>query len=206
MIGISTRPCHDLDRLHKRERLIVCKDPDQLRYKERRMCVVDLYDRVIEHTAQIALAGFHLSHDQLRSAAHHEVMLIKPELSARLVGIIGIDEHGQILFDRFLVKRDPVLHKRIIKPVNIKEFELVDAALIACDIQVIHSGCDFPSPKQHIKGHFRAVFPGLPLQPFVLLHYLQMILKPLLKDAIVIIEANPFRGIAQRRDRIKKAG
>ena len=89
-IGAGLR--HDLHCLHKRECFIVSKDADQFRNDQRRMCVIDLNDRIVIHPSQVTFARFHLAQDLLRRAAHQEILLIQAQHLSGFIGIIRIYE------------------------------------------------------------------------------------------------------------------
>ena len=60
VVRISTGPAHHVDGLIHGKRLIVYKNPDQLRDHHRRMGIIDLDHRMIIQSAQVILLFLHL--------------------------------------------------------------------------------------------------------------------------------------------------
>ena len=68
--------------------------------------VVDLDDGVVGQIVQVAAALDGLVDQKLGGVAHHEVFLIDTKQAALLVGIIRVQEQGEVLGDLGLVEVD----------------------------------------------------------------------------------------------------
>ena len=82
--------------------------------------------------------------------------------------------------------------------------EFICLVIIAGDLNVIHSGIYFQSLEFYRISHICSVQPGFFLNPRVRCFLLEMILKLLLEQAEMIVQAYAVSRKAERCDRIKE--
>ena len=129
---------YHLNRLIHGECLVLGQNPDQLRDHQRRVCVIDLDHGMIIEVTQIILLRLHLAKNPLSCIADHEILLVDAKKTSLLIGIVRIQEQRQILLDLILIKGNSLLNQGIIHGVHIEQTKLVDAGIVADDINVVH--------------------------------------------------------------------
>ena len=92
-----------------------------------------------------------------------------------------------------------------VRALKIKEFELIDSAVIAGDNYLIHARPDLVFAKEYVESNFRQVLPGVPLDPGVLIHLLHMVRERLPEQSVSIVDAYALSGIAKRRYGVHEA-
>ena len=206
MIGVGAGTAHHADCLIHGKCLVLHQNPDQLRNDHGRMGIVDLNDRELIQMAQVIMLLLHFLQNELRGIAHHKILLINAQQISRLIGIIRIEEQGQVLIHRRLVKGDAFLHQSLVHRFQIEQTKLVHAAVIADHIDVVQSGRHPAVTEKHIKADVCLRKPRLRLDPHILLGGLKPIRKFLMEQPEMIIQPDPLSGKSQRGNGIHEAG
>ena len=137
MVGISAGFAHHFNGLIHGKCLFLHQDADQLRNYHGRMGIVDLDHRMFIHLTQVVFLFLHFPEDKLGGIAHHKILLVDPQQVPCLVRVVRIQKQGQVLFNLFLIKGNAILHYALVNGLNIKKPQLVHAAVIACNINIV---------------------------------------------------------------------
>ncbi len=120
MVGVSAGLADYFDGLIHGKGLVLHQDTDHLRNDHSRMGIIDLHHCMVVELTKVIQTRLHLSEDQLRCIADHEIFLINTKEIACLVGIIRIKEQGQILLNVFLIEINAFLYKGLIHALYIE--------------------------------------------------------------------------------------
>lgn len=120
MVRISTSVAYYVDSFIHSETFLCGENADQLGDNHGRMGIVDLDRYMLRQSMQIITLFLYFLQDQLGTVAYHEVFLIDTQQITCLIGIIGIQEQGQVLLNGFLIKSDALLYQALIYGLYIK--------------------------------------------------------------------------------------
>ena len=182
------------------------QQPDQLRDDHAGVSVVDLDGGVVGQIVVIAAPGGALCQNELGTGRNHEVLLIHPQTAACLIGVVRVEEQGQVLVDGGLVKGNAVMDDALVDGIQIEQIQGVGAALVTGDSQLVQPGGVFLARQLHRVGHIGLFSPAVGGEPGVGLFVLHTILKGLVEQAKVIPQAHAVAGQVQRCQRIQEAG
>ena len=138
MVGVGAGLGDDLHSFLKGNALLA-QQTDQLRDDHAGVGVVDLDGGVIGQVVVVAAAGSALGQDQLGTGRDHQVLLVHAQTAACLVGVIRVEEQGQVLVDGGLVEGNAVVDDALINGVQIEQVQGVGAALVAGDGQLVQA-------------------------------------------------------------------
>ena len=133
------------------EALLGCQNTDQLRDHHGRMGVVDLDAHMLVEVIQVHASLLRLFQNELGRVADHEVLLIDTQKLSRLVAVIRVEEEGQVPADITLVKLNAVVDHALVHGIDVKEMELVAAALVSRHVNIVHGGSKCKVLKWHFK-------------------------------------------------------
>ena len=182
------------------------QQPDHLRNDHGRMRIIDLEDCVIRQIMQVAASCDALVQDQLRTVADHEVLLIDAKLASVIVGIVRIQEQGQVLCDISLVKINSIVDDAFVNRVQVEQMQRNGLALVSCHIQIIERGMVGLPGHGHIVAFGGLHFPSGLLQPRIRLCFLLMIHEFLTEQSQMIVQPDAATVQVQRCDGIQEAG
>ena len=185
---------------------LFAQQPDQLGNHHAGMGVVDLDGRVVRQVVVIAAPGGAFLQNQLGTGGNHQVLLIDPQLTACLVGVVGVQEQGQVFVDGGLVKGDAVVYNAFIHGVNIEQVQGVGAALVAGDRQPVKPGGVGFAPQGNGVGGVRLFRPAVGAEPGVGLLLLHAAGEGLTEQAEMIPQAHAVTGQVQGGQGIQEAG
>ena len=106
MVGVGDHGAHDGNGLVKLDVVLGGEQADELGNDHGGVRVVDLDHGVVGQIVQVAAALDGLVDQELGGVAHHEVLLVDAKQAALLIGIIRIEEQGEVLGDLRLVEVD----------------------------------------------------------------------------------------------------
>ena len=170
------------------------------------MGVVDLDGGVVGQIVIAAAPDGALGQNKLGTGGDHQVLLVHPQTAACLVGVVRVEEEGQVLVDGGLVERDAVVDDALVDGVQIEQVQGVGAALVAGDGQLVQPGGVLFARQLHRIGDVGLFGPAVGGQPRVGLFVLDAVLKGLVEQAEVIPQAHAVAGQAQRCERVQKTG
>ena len=111
---------------------------DQLRDDHARMRIIDLDGSVVRKVVEIAAACFTFVQDQLRAGRYHQILLIDPQKASVVIGIIRIQEQGQILRMFLLSKEMPSLMTDSSTVSRSNRFRVFVPSAVACHCKAVH--------------------------------------------------------------------
>ena len=120
VVRISTGAAYYVDSFIHSETFLCGENADQLGDNHGRMGIVDLDRYMLGQSMQIITLFLYFPQDQLGTVAYHEVFLIDTQQITCLIGIIGIQEQGQVLLNGFLIKSDALLYQTLVYGLDIK--------------------------------------------------------------------------------------
>ena len=205
VVGVGTGLGNDLHSFLKLNAPLP-QQPDQLRDDHTGVSVVDLDGGVVGQIMVIAAPGGALCQNELGTGRNHEVLLIHPQTAACLIGVVRVEEQGQVLVDGGLVKGNAVMDDALVDGIQIEQIQGVGAALVTGDSQLVQPGSVFLARQLHRVGHIGLFSPAVGGEPGVGLFVLHTILKGLVEQAKVIPQAHAVAGQVQRCQRIQEAG
>ena len=97
VVGVGDHGAHDGNGLVKLDAVLGGEQADELGNDHGGVRVVNLDHGVVGQVVQIAAALDGLVDEELGGVAHHEVFLVDAKQAALLVGIVGVEEQGEIL-------------------------------------------------------------------------------------------------------------
>ena len=106
VVGVGDHGAHDGNGLVKLDVVLGGEQADELGNDHGGVRVVDLDHGVVGQIVQVAAALDGLVDQELGGVAHHEVLLVDAKQAALLIGIIRIEEQGEVLGDFGLVEVD----------------------------------------------------------------------------------------------------
>ena len=169
--------------------------------------VVDLDHGVVCQVVQVAAALDGLVDQELGGIAHHEVLLIDAKQAALLVGIIGVEEQGEVLGDLGLVEVDGAAGDQAV--VDARQVEQTEAVLgrlaVTGHIDVDKLGGDGKIAELNRVGAVVIDQDVLLAEPLVGDGLLLIVDKALTEQAVMVVEAHAVAGQTQRGDGIQEA-
>ena len=205
VVGVGAGLAHLVDGLVQRDPSLG-EQADELGDDHGGVGVVDLDHRVLgELTERLALV-LQLLEDELGPGADHEVLLVHPQKPSGPVAVVGVEEQGEVVEDVALVEVDAVFHQGLVHPLQVEEVELVHAAFIAGDIQVVEHRPGLPLGEGHGEAHSGVLQPALGGEPGVRLLLLLVVPEVLVEQAEVVEKAHPVPGQAQGGAGVQIAG
>ena len=99
------------------------QQPDEFRDDHAGVGVVDLDGGVVGQIVVIAAAGRALGQNELGTGRDHQILLVHPQTAASLIGIVRVEEEGQVLVDGGLVERDAVMDDALVDGVQIEQVQ-----------------------------------------------------------------------------------
>ena len=106
VVGVGDHGAHDGNGLVKLDVVLGGEQADELGNDHGGVRIVDLDHGVVGQIVQVAAALDGLVDEELGGVAHHEVLLVDAKQAALLIGIIRIEEQGEVLGDLGLVEVD----------------------------------------------------------------------------------------------------
>ena len=179
---------------------------DQLRDDHAGVGVVDLDGGVVCQIMVVAAPGGALGKDQLCTGRDHQVLLIHPQTAAGFIGIVRVEEEGQILVDSGLIEGNAVMDDALVNGVQIEQVQGVGASLVAGDRQLVQPGGVLLARQFHRVGGVGLFRPAVGSQPRVGLFVLHAVLKGLMEQAEVVPQTHAVAGQVQRCQRVEEAG
>ena len=169
--------------------------------------VVNLDHGVVGQIVQVAAALDGLVDQELGCVAHHEVFLVDAKQAALLVGIVGVEEQGEVLGDLGLVEVDGAAGDQAV--VDARQVEQAQAVLgglaVARHVDVDELGGNGKIAELNSVGAVVIDQDILLAEPLVGDGLLLIVDKALTEQAVMVVEAHPVAGQAQRGDGIQKA-
>ena len=205
VVGVGAGLCDDLYGFLKFDALFA-QQPDQLRDDHAGVGVVDLDGGVVCQIMVIAAPGGTLSQNELGTGRDHQVLLVHPQAAACLIGIVRVEEEGQVLVDGSFIEGNAVVDDALIDGVKVKQVQGVGAALVAGNGQLVQPGSVFLARQLHRVGDVGLFCPAVGGEPRVGLFVLHAVLKGLVEQAEVIPQAHAVAGQVQRCQRVEEAG
>jgi len=171
------------------------------------MRIVDLDHGVVGQIVQVTAALDSLVDQELGSVAHHEVLLVDAKQTALLVGIIRIEEQGEVLGDLGLIEVDGAAgDQAIVDTCQVKQAQAVLGGLaVTRHIDVDELGGDGKIAKLNGVGAVVIDQDVLLAKPLIGDGLLLLIDKALAEQAVMVVEAHAIAGQAQRGDGIQEA-
>ena len=169
--------------------------------------VIDLDYGVVGQVVQVAAALDGLVDQELGGVAHHEVFLVDAKQAALLVGIIRIEEQGEVLGDLGLVEVDGAAgDQAVVDACQVEQAQAVFGGLaVTGHIDVDELGGDGKVAELDGVGAVVIDQDVLLAEPFVGDGLLLIVDKALAEQAVMIVEAHAVAGKAQRGDGIQEA-
>ena len=127
VVSVGDHGAHDGNGLVKLNVVLGGEQSDKLGDDHGGVRVVDLDHGVIGQVVQVAAALDGLVDQELGGVAHHKVFLVDAKQAALLVGIVGVQEQGEVLSDLGLVEVDGAAGDQAV--VNAREVEQTQAVL-----------------------------------------------------------------------------
>ena len=115
------------------------QNADEFRNYQGRMGIVDLNRDMIRQSVKIMAEIFLFLDDQLCRIGNHEVLLVDSKQLAVLVGVIRIQEQGQVLIDTLLIETDTVTDDGFIYGIEVKQVKFCMTFLETDHIKIVHS-------------------------------------------------------------------
>ena len=205
MVGVGAGLGDDLHGLLKLDAALA-QQPDQLRDDHAGVGVVDLDGGVVRQIMEVAAPGGALGQNELCTGRDHQVLLVHPQTAACLVGIVRVEEEGQVLVDGSLVEGNAVMDDALVDGVQIEQVQGVGAPLVAGDRQLVQPGGVLLARQFHRVGGVGLFRPAVGSQPRVGLFVLHAILKGLMEQTKMVPQTYAVAGQVQRCQRVEEAG
>ena len=179
---------------------------DQLRDDHAGVSVVDLDGGIVGQIVVVAAPGGALGQNELRTGRDHQILLVDPQAAAGLIGIVRVEEQGQVLVDGSFVEGNAVVDDALIDGVEVEQVQGIGAALVTGDGQLVQAGGVFLACQLYRVGDIGLFGPAVGGEPRVGLLILYTVLKGLPEQAEVIPQTHTVAGQAQRCERVQKTG
>ena len=170
------------------------------------MGIVNLDGGVIGQVMVVAAAGGAFGQNQLGTGADHQILLVDAQHAACFVGIVRVQEQGQVFVNGGFIEPDAVMHNAFINGVQVKQVQGVGAALVAGHGQFVQPGSVRFACQGDGVGDIGLFRPGMFVQPGVRQFVLQAVGKALAEQAKVVTQADAVARQVQRCQRIQEAG
>ena len=205
VIGVSAGVGYDLDGFVKLDALFA-QQADQFGDNHAGVGIVNLDGGVIGQVMVVAAAGGAFGQNQLGTGADHQVLLVDAQHAACFVGIVRVQEQGQVFGNGGFIELDAVMHNAFINGVQVKQVQGVGAALVAGHGQFVQPGSVRFACQGDGVGDIGLFRPGMFVQPGVRQFVLQAVGKALVEQAKVVTQADAVARQVQRCQRIQEAG
>ena len=205
VVGVGAGLGDDLHGLFKFDAALA-QQTDQLRDDHAGVGVVDLDGGIIRQVMEVAAPGGALGQNELCTGRDHQVLLVHPQTAACLVGIVRVEEEGQVLVDGGLVEGNAVMDDALIDGVQIEQVQGVGASLVAGNGQLVQPGGVLLAGQLHRVGGVGLFRPAVGSEPRVGLFVLHAVLKGLMEQTKMVPQTHAVTGQIQRCQRVEEAG
>ena len=207
VVGVGDHGAHDGNGLVKLDVVLGGEQADELGNDHGGVRVVDLDHGVVGQIVQVAAALDGLVDQELGGVAHHEVLLVDAKQAALLIGIIRIEEQGEVLGDLRLVEVDGAAgDQAVVDTCQVEQTQAVLGGLaVTGHIDVDELGGDGKIAKLDGVGAVVIDQDVLLAKPLVGDGLLLVVGKTLTEQTVMVIEAHTVAGKAQRGNGIQEA-
>ena len=207
VVGVGDHGAYDGHGLVKLDVVLGGEQPDELGNDHGGVRIVNLDHSVVGQIVQVAAALYGLVDQELGGIAHHEVLLVDAKQAALLIGIIRIEEQGEVLGDLGLVEVDGAAgDQALVDTCQVKQAQAVLGGLaITGHIDVDELGGDGKITKLDGVGAVVIDQDVLLAEPLVGDGLLLIVGKALAEQAVMVVEAHAVTGEAQRGNGIQEA-
>ena len=207
VVGVGDHGAHDGNSLVKLDVVLGGEQADELGNDHGGVRVVDLNHGVVGQVVQVAAALDGLVDQELGGVAHHEVFLVDAKQAALLVGIVGVEEQGEVLGDLGLVEVDGAAgYQAVVDACQVEQAQAVLGGLaVTGHIDVDELGGNGKVAELNSVGAVIIDQDVLLAEPLVGDGLLLVVDKALTEQAVVVVEAHTVAGKAQRGDGIQEA-
>ena len=207
VVGVGNHGAHDGNGLVKLDVVLGGEQADEFGNDHGGVCVVDLDHGVVGQVVQVAAALDGLVDQELGGVAHHEVLLVDAKQAALFIGIIRIEEQGEVLGDLGLVEVDGAAgDQAVVDTCQVEQAQAVLGGLaVTGHIDVDELGGDGKIAKLDSVGAVVIDQDVLLAEPLVGDGLLLVVGKALTEQAVMVIEAHAVTGKAQRGNGIQEA-
>ena len=207
VVGVGDHGAHDGNGLVKLDVVLGGEQADELGNDHGGVRIVDLDHGVVGQVVQVAAALDGLVDEELGGVAHHEVLLVDAKKTALLIGIIRIEEQGEVLGDLGLVEVDGAAgDQAVIDACQIEQTQAVLGGLaVTGHIDVDELGGNGKVAELDGVGAVVIDQDVLLAEPLVGDGLLLIVDKALAEQAVMVVEAHAVAGKAQRGDGIQEA-
>ena len=207
VVGVGDHGTHNGNGLVKLDVVLGGEQANELGDDHGGVRVVNLDHGVVGQVAQVAAALDGLVDQELGGVAHHEVFLVDAKQAALLVGIVGVEEQGEVLGDLGLVEVDGAAGDQTV--VDARQVEQAQAVLgglaVTGHVDVDELGGNGKVAELNSVGAVVIDQDILLAEPLVGDGLLLIVDKALTEQAVVVVEAHAVAGQAQRGDGIQEA-
>jgi len=205
VVGVGAGLGNDLHGLLKLDAALA-QQTDELRDDHAGVGVVDLDSGVVCQIMEVAAPGGALGQNELRTGGDHQILLVHPQTAAGLVGIVRVEEEGQVLINSGLVEGNAVMDDTLVNGIKVEQVQGVGASLVASDRQLVQPGGVLLARQLHRVGGVGLFCPAVGSQPRVGLFVLHTVLKGLMEQAEVVPQTYAVTGQVQRCQRVEETG
>ena len=207
VVSVGDHGTYDGHGLVKLDAMLGVEQANELGNDHGGMRIVDLDHGVVGQIVQVTAALDSLVDQELGSVTHHEVLLVDAKQTALLVGIIRIEEQGEVLGDLGLIEVDGAAgDQAIVDTCQVKQAQAVLGGLaVTRHIDVDELGGDGKIVKLNGVGAVVIDQDVLLAKPLIGDGLLLLIDKALAEQAVMVVEAHTVSGKAQRGDGIQEA-
>ena len=207
VVSVGDHGAYDGHGLVKLDAMLGGEQANELGNDHGGMRIVDLDHGVVGQIVQVTAALDGLVDQELGSVAHHEVLLVDAKQTALLVGIIRIEEQGEVLGDLGLIEVDGAAgDQAIVDTCQVKQAQAVLGGLaVTRHIDVDELGGDGKIVKLNGVGAVVIDQDVLLAKPLIGDGLLLLVDKALAEQAVMVVEAHTVSGKAQRGDGIQEA-
>ena len=207
VIGVGDHGAHDGNGLVKLNVVLGGEQADELGNDHGGVRVVDLDHGIVGQVVQVAAALDGLIDQELSGITHHEVLLVDAKQAALFVGIIRIEEQGEVLGDLGLVEVDGAAGDHaVVDTCQVEQAQAVLGGLaVTGHIDVDELGGDGKIAKLDGVGAVVIDQNVLLAEPLVRDGLLLVVDKALAEQAVMVVEAHAVSGKAQRGNGIQEA-
>ena len=207
VVGVGDHGAHNGNGLVKLDVVLGGEQANELGNDHGRVCVVDLNHGVVGQVVQVAATLDGLVDQELGGVAHHEVFLVDAKQAALLVGIVGVEEQGEVLGDLGLVEVDGAAGDQTV--VDARQVEQAQAVLgglaVTGHVDVDELGGNGKVAELDGVGAVVLDEDVLLAEPLVGDGLLLIVDKALAEQTVMVVEAHAVAGQAQRGDGIQEA-
>ena len=207
VVGVGDHGAHDGNGLVKLNVVLGGEQADELGNDHGGVRVVDLDHGVVGQVVQVAAALDGLVNQELGGIAHHEVLLVDAKQATLLVGIIRIEEQGEVLGDLGLVEVDGAAgNQAVVDACQVEQAQAILGGLaVAGHVDVDELGGNGKVAELNSVGAVVINQDILLAEPLVGDSLLLIVDKALTEQAVMVVEAHAVAGKAQRCDGIQEA-